>query len=121
MANDVQILDKIQRNCEQLGITVSRTDSGTLVAAAFTITYTAADIQAPMGGIDGSINPYLGIGVANPGVIDMDLGDALSALTADDLRVIRVVSGHANDIVINNGGTELARLEGHADLLGMGQ
>jgi hypothetical protein len=121
MANDVQILDKIQRNCEQRGLSVSRTDAQTLVAEAFTITYTAAVIQSPMGGVSDAAAPFLGIGIANPGAIDMDLGAALSTLTAEDLRVIRIVSGHANDIVINNGGTELARLEGHVDLLGMGQ
>ena len=121
MANDVQILDKIQRNCEQVGITVSRTDAVTLVAAAFTITYTAADIEKPMGGIDSSVSPFLGIGVANPGVISMDLGAALSALTADDLRVLRIAGGMANDIVVSNGATELARLEGTVDMLGMGQ
>jgi hypothetical protein len=121
MANDVQILDKIQRNCEQVGISVSRTDADTLVAAAFTITYTVADIQSPMGGIDDSASPFLGIGIANPGIIDMDLGGALSTLAADDLRVIRIAGGVGNDIIVNNGGSELARLEGHVDLLGMGQ
>ena len=121
MANDVQILDKIQRNCEQVGLSVSRTDADTLVAAGFTITYEAADIQSPMGGIDDSVNPFLGIGIANPGVISMDLGGALSTLAAADLRVLRIASGHSNDIKVMNGASELARLEGHVDMLGMGQ
>ena len=111
MANDVQILDKIQRNCEQLGITVSRTDADTLVAAGITITYTPASIQQPMGGIDDSSNPFLGIGIANPGKIDLDTDPS----TLDEYRVLRVCAGHANTIVIPAG-----ELEGHADLLGMG-
>jgi hypothetical protein len=121
MANKVQILDKIERNCKQRGIATSRTTAESLVAGNFTVTYVDADIQAPMGGINDQASPFLGIGVANPGVINMNRGAALSALTAEDLRVIRIVSGHANDITISNGASELARLEGHVDLLGMGQ
>ena len=68
MANDVQILDKIQRNLEQIGITATRSGSK-LTAGNVKIQYEAADILSPMGGIDDTINPYLGIGVANPGVI----------------------------------------------------
>lgn len=112
MANKVQILDKIQRNCEQLGIAVSRTDAETLVAAGMTITYVEADIEKPMGGVDDQISPFLGIGVANPGVINIDKDPS----SLDEFRVLRVVAGMANDIVLPAG-----RLEGHADLLGMGQ
>jgi hypothetical protein len=117
MANKIQILDKIQRNCEQRAIAVSRTDAETLVAGGLTITYLDADIQSPMGGIDDSINPYLGIGIANPGKIQID--GALDSLVK--LRVVRIASGHANDIEIVNSGIEDGTLEGHTDLLGMGQ
>jgi len=112
MANDVQILDKIQRNCEQLGLTVSRTDAETLVASGIEITYTAAIIQAPMGGIDDSINPFLGIGVANPGKINFSIDPA----TLDQMKVFHIVSGMANNIVL-----PLGEVEGSVDLLGMGQ
>ena len=112
MANKVQILDKIQRNCEQLAIAVSRTDAETLVAAGITITYSDAVIDAPMGGIDDSINPFLGIGTANPGKIEFDTDPS----TLDEFRVLRLVSGMANNIVLPAG-----ELEGHSDLLGMGQ
>jgi hypothetical protein len=112
MANDVQILDKIQRNCEQAGIAVSRTDAKTVVAAGITITYSEAVIDKPMGGIDDSASPFLGIGIANPGKIEMDTDPA----TLDQFRVLRIASGHANNIVIPAG-----ELEGHVDLLGMGQ
>lgn len=113
MANDVQILDKIQRNCEQAGITVSRTNADTLVAAGMTITYSAAVIDQPMGGVDDSSSPFLGIGVANPGKLELDT--IPSAL--DEFRVLRIMSGHANNIVVAG----LGELEGHVDLLGMGQ
>lgn len=112
MANRVQILDKIQRNCEQLGITVSRSDANTLVAAGLTITYTDAVIQSPMGGIDGSASPFLGIGIANPGKLNL----SAAPTTLDEFRVLRVMAGHANSIVV----TGLGELEGSADLLGMG-
>lgn len=113
MANDVQILDKIQRNCEQAGIVVSRTDSTTLVAAGMTITYSAAVIQSPMGGIDDTTSPFLGIGIANPGKLE------LSAIpsTLAEFRVLRIMSGHGNSINIAG----LGELEGHVDMLGMGQ
>lgn len=123
MANGVQILDKIQRNCEQRGIAVSRSSAEELVAAGLTVVYEKADIQSPMGGVDGSISPFLGIGVANPGIIVVEKADL--SMSADQLRMIRLASGHANDISIRtdkaDAATELARLEGHADLNGMGQ
>lgn len=123
MANDVQILDKIQRNCEQRAIAVSRTTADELVAAGLTVVYEAADIQSPMGGVDDSINPFLGIGIANPGIIVIEKADL--NMSAEELRMIRIASGHANDISIRTDkadeATELARLEGHVDLLGMGQ
>ena len=118
MANKVQILDKIQRNCEQRAISVERTDAESLkIEGDVTVTYVEADIQKPMGGVDDSINPYLGIGVANPGQIKVD--GPLDSLKK--LRALRLIAGHANDIELANSGIEDGILEGHADLLGMGQ
>ena len=140
MANDVQILDKIKRNLEQLSITIAADDVSAatgnryIQAGNITVHYEAADILAPMGGIDGSVNPFLGIGVANPGIIvvagllDADSTIASIMVDATDLRIMRVISGVANDISVREGktdldvdGAELARLEGHVDMLGMGQ
>lgn len=112
MANRVQILDKIQRNCQKLGISVSRTDSATLVAAGLTITYSDAVIQSPMGGVDGSVSPFLGIGTANPGKLVV----SAAPTTLDQFRVLRVMSGHANNIVV----TGLGELEASADAIGLG-
>ena len=112
MANGVQILDKIQRNCEQRGISVSRTSASSLTAAGMAITYSAAVIDSPMGGIDDTASPFLGIGIANPGKIQISVNPS----TLDQMRVLRIVCGHANSVVI-----PLGELEGHADLNGMGQ
>lgn len=113
MANDIQILDKIQRNCEQAGLSVSRTSATSLTAEGMVITYTNAVIQSPMGGIDDSISPFLGIGVANPGKLALDTIPA----TLARFRVLRIMCGHANSIVVAG----LGELEGQVDLLGMGQ
>jgi len=123
MAMRVQILDKIQRNCQQRGLSVSRPSADLLVAEGMDISVEEAAITAPMGGIDPTVSPFLGIGVANPGVIVVEKEDL--EMSAAELRVLRIASGHANDISIRTDAadatTELARLEGHADLNGMGQ
>lgn len=111
MANQVQILDKIQRNCDMLGIATSRPSATSLVAGGITISYVAASIQAPMGGIDGTVSPFLGIGVANPGKISLDTNPS----TLIHLQVFHIVSGHANNIVL-----PLGEIQGSSDLLGMG-
>jgi hypothetical protein len=112
MANSVQILDKIERNCRQLGISVTRNSASLLTAAGMEITYVAATIQSPMGGVSDASAPFLGIGIANPGKIDIDTDPANLA----QFQVLRVVCGHANNITIPAG-----ELQGQADLLGMGQ
>jgi hypothetical protein len=112
MAMGVQILDKIQRNCQQRGLSVSRTSADELEAEGIVITYEDAVIDSPMGGIDGSASPFLGIGVANPGKIVLDTDPASIA----EFQVLRIVCGHANTVVIPAG-----ELPGHVDLNGMGQ
>ena len=121
MANAVSILDKIERNCKQLGLTTSRTSASALVAEGMTITYSSAVIQAPMGGVDGSASPFLGIGVAAPGKIAMDLGGA-DLSTRAKIQVLHIVAGHANSIVLSNASTSAVNgeLQGHVDQLGMG-
>ena len=112
MANSVQILDKIQRNCQQRGIAVSRTSAEILVAGGITITYSAAEIDSPMGGISDAAAPFLGIGIANPGKIVLSLDpDSLV-----EFQVLRIACGHANTVVIPSG-----ELPGSSDLNGMGQ
>ena len=140
MANREQILDKIKRNLEQLSITVDTDDINAetgerfLQAGNITIHYTDAIIQSPMGGVSDAAAPFLGIGTANPGKIVLagllDADSTIASIMADedDLRITRVASGMANTIEVRAGatdlgvdGTLLATLEGHVDLLGMGQ
>lgn len=112
MAMSVQILDKIQRNCQQRGLSVSRPSADLLIAEGMEISYEDATIASPMGGIDPAASPFLGIGVANPGKIVLDTDPASLA----EFQVLRIVCGHANTVVIPAG-----ELPGHADLNGMGQ
>ncbi len=139
MANREQILDKIKRNMEQRNITVDadavsgETGNRYLQAGNITIHYTDAVIQNPIGGVDDSTSPFLGIGTANPGkivlagLLDADSAIADIMVTEEDLQITRIASGHANDIEVRAGatdlgvdGTVLAELFGHTDLLGMG-
>jgi hypothetical protein len=116
MAMSVQILDKIQRNCQQRGLSVSRPSADLLIAEGIEISYEDAAVlspaTSPMMGIDSSVSPFLGIGVANPGKIVLDTDPASIA----EFQVLRIVCGHANTVVIPAG-----ELPGHADLNGMGQ
>jgi hypothetical protein len=137
MANKEQILDKIARSMKLKGHSAERVgESVELVKVGgdvLTVSYVDASFKttsgalAPMGGIDSSVSPFLGIGVGNPGKIKIkgEAGETSIALimdTAEALDLLNVVSGFANDIIIEDGDSsnELARLSGHADLVGMG-
>ena len=126
MANREQVLDKIARNLDQLSI-VNVRGATDLVAGGITITYEDADIQKPIGGVDGDVSPFLGLGIGNPGKIKMKGNGGENTIAAifdseENLRILRVASGHANDIIVEKGDNtdELARLPGSSDLLGMG-
>ena len=124
-----QILDKIKRNLDQLGIDASRNqDDVTLDASSRIISYVDSDLKKPMGGVDPQQSPLLGIGIANPGQLNMkgDGGENTIAAILDDedtLRAWGVMGNFANDKVLEAGDTtaQLARVEGHEDLPGMGQ
>lgn len=119
MANRIQVLDKIKRNLDQLGIANVRGQSD-ITVLGMVISYQDADIAKPEGGIDDQASPFLGIGIGNPGLIAIDAGGSdLDSL--DKLRVLRVCSGHANDIVMSNTTGSDGILEGHVDMIGVGQ
>lgn len=128
MGNSQQILDKISRNLDQLNIDNARSADGVdVVVDSLVVSYDDADIQKPIGGVDGDVSPFLGLGIGNPGKIKIKGGageNTLAAIWTSELRmrVLRVCSGHANDIIVEAGDTtdELARMPGHQDLLGMG-
>lgn len=126
MANARQVLDKIARNLEQRDISVSR-DGENVIVDGLTISYEAASLQEPIGGVDPANSPYLGIGIGNPGSIKVkgDSGEnSLAAIWTSEERmiVLRMCDGHANDVIMEAGDSsaELARTPGHADLIGVG-
>lgn len=122
MAEKAQILNKIARNLDMLGIANTRLSDGSVVAAGLTVGYDNAVIAGPMGGVDGSVSPYLGIGIGNPGQIHITTGAtvATSFGTQPKLQVLHVCAAWANDINVQ--GTDATiRLRGNVDLLGMGQ
>lgn len=130
MGNSVQILAKLARNAAQLGLTVNSQSQSAVViengSNDLTISYVAASIQSPMGGVDSSVSPYLGIGVGNPGKIQIKgSAGATLALTIDSLVAVKVVAmcaAMANNILLVGSGDEaLGEIRGHEDLIGMGQ
>lgn len=127
-----QIMNKIARNATQLGLTVTSNTGSTVVISngsnALTLSYVAASIQAPMGGVDGTVSPYLGIGVANPGALKMtsaintnsNYTDVIDGLVA--MKMLKMLGGFANDLVLSNSDASFtATLRGDVDLIGMGQ
>ena len=125
--NKTQILAKIERNLKMLGVPATLGSQSVTVDSAV-ISCVDAAIQAPMGGIDGSSSPFLGIGVANPGQIKLKGAageDSVGKIISSELRakVLSVLCGFANDVIIEDGDSAsvLASIPGHPDLKGMGQ
>ena len=124
-----QILDKIKRNLDILGIAAKRNASDVeLIASVRKISYVEADHALPLGGIDDSVSPFLGIKHANPGKLKLKGAageNSIAAIMADaeTLRAFNLMCGFANDKSIEAGdtATELALIEGHSDLIGMGE
>jgi hypothetical protein len=118
--NKVQILNKIKRNLDQRGISAVR-GVDDVVAAGATITCVDAEIQSPMGGSNGSVSPFLGMGIANPGKIQVEVVDVTAMdLSGDIIAVLREVFGFANDVVLTDGVVSVD-VRAMADLVGMGQ
>jgi hypothetical protein len=129
--NTKAILDKLARNLDQLSIGESRGAFSSVIVSNglnnLTISYVPAQIQAPMGGVDDTINPFLGIGTTNPGQLLIKsttvggvIGDVIDGQVA--AQVLAMVAGMANDIILQDGaGTQVAYIRGTVDLLVMGQ
>lgn len=132
MANAVAILDKIARNMKQRGVAAERVGETVEVTKAngtsvLTVSYVAKDVQSPMGGVDGTVSPFLGVGVRAPGSIKVKghageetIGAVMSDAVA--LELMHEVAGYANDVVLEHGDNTnvLARVKGHEHLLGLG-
>jgi hypothetical protein len=124
--NSVQILNKIKRNLDMLGITATRNATSITVDNA-TISCVDASIQSPMGGVSGATSPFLGMGIVAPGQIKIkgNAGEtSVSLVISSELRakVLAVVCAFANDVVIEDGDstTQLALIPGNVDLKMMG-
>lgn len=131
MANRDQILDKLVRNLGQRGVTAVRSGATALVTKTggdvLTVSYVDKAIQSPMGGVSPAASPYLGIGVAAPGSLKVKGAAAETSIaaifdTSEALALLAELAGFANDVVVERGDntTELARIRGTADNLGMG-
>jgi hypothetical protein len=115
MANITSISNKIARNAQILGLTVSAQGYDSFGNAYVTITadtgtlsvyYLTAEIQSPMGGVNPMVSPYLGIGVANPGQLMLVSSVSTAGSMADIIngpisaQVLQMCSGFANDLVL---------------------
>jgi hypothetical protein len=131
MANSRQILAKISREAKLMGLTVNSESSSAVViengSNDLTVSYVAASIQSPMGGVDSSVSPFLGIGVAAPGKIkiksaintDGSILDVTDSLVA--AKLLAICAGFANDIALENSDASFSgAIRGHGDLVGMG-
>jgi hypothetical protein len=91
MANSVQILDKLSRHLTMLGVTHTR-GAANIVVNTLTITYADAVIEKPMGGMDVG-SPFLGIGIANPGMIVATATASDTGANADTFAEFITASG----------------------------
>jgi len=128
MANKIQVLDKIARNLAQLGIASTRGSAGEVIidngSNDCTVSYVSASIQAPMGGVDGSVSPFLGMGIAAPGAIQLSFQAVTLAACLDTpvvMQVLAVCASFANDLIIADSASHSARLRGNPDLIMMGE
>jgi hypothetical protein len=127
-----QIMAKIARNAAQLGLTVN-SNSGQAVVIEngsndLTVSYVAASIMAPMGGVDSSVSPFLGIGVVAPGALKVKSAISTAGTIADVMdslvaaKLLKMLGGFANDVVLENAAaTFSATLRGDADVIGVGE
>ena len=134
MAMRKQVLDKIARNLGILGLqsAVTRGSAGEVIvengSADVTISYADASFSpSMMGGVDGTVSPFLGIGIGNPGKITITVAAADSldeALqTAIAIRCFAVCAAFANDIQLLSSAdaSVMLQVRGHSDLIGMGE
>lgn len=130
MANSKQILAKIARDAAMLGLTVNSQTAEAVViengSNDLTVSYVGASVQSPMGGVDPSLSPFLGIGVANPGKIKIKGGSGSTYPTTIDslvaAKLLALCAGFANNIILESSdGAFQGEIRGHADLQMMGQ
>jgi hypothetical protein len=141
MANITSIMNKVARNAQVLGLTVSAQTANSVSIAAdggatLTVAYALAAILPPMGGVDPTVSPYLGIGIANPGQLTLtstNTGGAVADVINGPIsaQVLCMLAWFANDIILADATTPvstangyaqgIARLRGDSDMIGVGQ
>jgi len=146
MAMEKQILEKIERNAEMLGMSVVSNDGVNLIiddkdaAENIRVSYEQSHNlgSSPMVGIDSAANPFLGVGIQVPGTIKVAIGaddndanaellaDLQGAITEDALKVMRLAGQFANDVKLakeNSGaGADFELVtRGDEKLAGLGQ
>jgi hypothetical protein len=112
-------------SAERVGETVEVEKTG---GDKLTVSYQEKDVQSPMGGVDDKSSPFLGIGIAGAGSIKVKGAAGENAIadiidTAEALELMNELGGFANDKIVEAGDstTELARLRGQSDVLGLGE
>lgn len=115
MANITSIMNKIARNAQVLGYTVSAQGNDAFGNATVTITadtgsltvyYLTAAIQLPQGGVSNTVSPYLGIGVANPGQLMLAASVSTAGSMADIINgpisanIFASCAAFANDLIL---------------------
>ena len=133
MGQIVPVINKIKRNLDMMGIANTESNVGgqpqvTITSTGAVIAYQQLDLKAPLGGVDPSVSPFLGIAQANPGQITLQGAagqDTLGAIlvNSDVVRAFGMICGFANDKIVLAGDTsaQLAYVEGHETLFNMGQ
>ena len=133
MGNSIAILNKLARNLQILGLTIASQSQTAVVVSNgsnnLTISYDAPTFTpAVIGGVDPSVSPYLGIGAANPGQIQITSAISTNSSIADVIdgavaaQVFASCASMANDIILQNANASFsARVRGHSDMLNVGQ
>lgn len=74
-------------------------------------------------GVSDAASPFLGVGVAGPGTIQMeDSGSTLATVidTADRMTLFAECAGFANDLIVK-GSDGQADIAGQSDVIGLGE
>jgi hypothetical protein len=131
--NPMFLFKKLARNFDMMGIAYTTDVNTYITVGSLKISYAPANIQQPMGGVDGTNSPFLGVGIQSPGFVSVydatpghdTVAEVITSET--DLKVLSQVILLGNSVLLsgrNAGNTAdvlLARLQSNIDVLGAGQ
>ena len=99
MANAAAILQKLARNLDQLDIAESQgLNTVTAGADSLVVSYVNASLQSPMAGIDDTVSPYLGIGIAAPGKLKIN-GAAVQLEAGDTTTLLAEIKSYVDGVM----------------------